>query len=356
MTLTSIGISELTFGGSGTTPVASCPNGDLAPGDDVTCTASYAITQADMDAGSVANTAVATAEFDGDGILSGSSTATVTVTQLPSLDLVKSALPTSIGSAGQAIAYSFVVTNDGNVTIDGIEVEETAFSGTGPLDAVTCPATELAPGDDMTCVMTYEATQEDVDAGSIENSATATGNDPAGTPLDAPPTSSFTVDVILAPALTLLKTADVAEVDRVGDVIRYEFLVVNNGNTTLDDVRVEELTFTGDGTLGAITCPVSTLAPTDETTCTAEYTVVAGDAGAPRISNTAEALATYALGNDVAVVASAESTAVVAVDPGVTPGLAATGSSVPRWLLALGAASLLAGAVLLASAHRRMAS
>lgn len=352
VTVDAVGITETAFSGSGGTPAATCPSGSLAPAAFVTCTADYTITQADMDAGVLDNTAVARAEFDGAGILSPSSSATVSVDQDPSLDLVKSALPATIGSAGQSIVYSFLVTNDGNVTIDGIGVQETAFSGSDPLDAVVCPATALAPGDDMTCTTSYVATQADIDAGSIDNTATAIGDDPSGTPLTTPPTSTFSVTVVFAPALTLVKTADVDDVDAAGDVIGYEFLVLNNGNTTLRDLSIDETTFTGAGTLGAISCPVTTLAPTDSTTCTAAYTVVAADARGATISNTAQALATYALGATEVSVSSSDSTAVVAVDPAVTPGLAATGTSAPRWLLAAGALVILAGTVLLAVSRR----
>lgn len=353
VTLTEIGITETVFGGSGTTPVASCPAGALAPGDDVTCTASYALTQDDVDAGSVANTAVANAEFDGAGISSPASTATVTVTQSPSLTLLKSALPASVGSAGQAITYSFVVTNDGNVTIDGIEVQEVSFSGTGTLEAISCPATELAPDDDMTCTAGYVVTQEDIDAGTLDNSATVTGDDPTGTPLAAPPTSTFSIEVVLAPALTLLKTADVESVSRAGEVVTYEFLVINNGNTTLTEVTVDELSFTGAGTLSAITCPESTLAPTEETTCSAEYEVAAADASAGRLSNTAVALATYAVDGEPVEVESESSTALVAVEPGVGGGLASTGSESTTWLARAAALVLAAGLALVAVARRR---
>lgn len=353
VTVDSVGVTETVFSGSGTTPAASCPSGALAPQASVTCTAGYTITQDDMDAGVLDNTAVARAEFGGTGVLSPSSSASVDVDQSPSLDLVKSALPATIGSAGQSIAYSFLVTNDGNVTIDAIDVQETAFSGSDPLDPVVCPATVLAPGDDMTCTTTYVATQDDIDAGSIDNTATAVGDDPSGAPLATPPTSDFSVTVVFAPSLTLVKTADVADVDRAGDVIAYEFLVINNGNTTLSGLTIDETAFTGSGALGTIDCPVTTLAPTDSTTCTADYTVVAADARGATISNTAQALATYALGSAQVSVSSTDSTAVVAVDPGVSAGLAATGSTTPRWSLLLGALALFAGTALLAYSRRR---
>ncbi|MGN6501660.1 MAG: DUF7507 domain-containing protein, partial [Pseudolysinimonas sp.] len=299
VSLSSLSITETAFGGSGATPAASCPVSTLAPTVSTTCTASYALTQDDIDAGTVANTAVAAAEFDGDGVLSPSSTATVTVDQNPSLTLLKTANLASVGSAGQNLTFSFQVTNDGNVTIDGITVTETAFSGTGTLGTIICPATVLGPGDDFTCTATYTVTQDDIDSGAIDNSASVTGDDPAGDAIPVPATSSILVPVVFAPALTVTKTADVTHVTRPGTVIRYSFDVVNNGNTTLTGLTIAETAFTGAGSLTAVTCPVTTLAPTDQTTCTAEYTVLAADSGRSAISNTAEASASYSSGGAV---------------------------------------------------------
>ncbi|CAN5358891.1 hypothetical protein BH10ACT7_BH10ACT7_30440 [soil metagenome] len=283
VTLTSLGVSETVFGGSGSTPAATCPSTTLAPTATVTCTAGYTVTQDDIDAGSIDNTAIATAELDGRGVQSSASSAQVTVDQDPSLTLTKSANIASVGSAGQSITYSFLVTNDGNVTIDGVDVTETAFSGTGTISAISCPATSLAPTLDMTCTATYSVTQADIDSGTIDNSAQVVGDDPAGTPIPSVPTSDVSVPVVFAPALTVIKTADVTRVSKPGTVIQYSFEVINNGNTTLNGLTVDETAFTGAGTMSAVTCPVNTLAPTVQTTCTADYAVVAEDSRNARI-------------------------------------------------------------------------
>ncbi len=354
VTLASLSVSELVFGGSGGVPLATCPAGPLAPTASVTCTAGYTFTQDDMDAGSVTNTAVAAAEFDGSGVLSASSSATVTATQTPSLDLVKTADVASLGAAGQAVTYSFLVTNDGNVTIDGIDVQDFLFSGTGTPSAITCPGSELGPADDMTCTMDYVATQADIDSGSLDNSARVIGDDPGGVTVPTPPTSDISIPVLFAPALSIVKTADVNHVSRPGAVIHYEFRVINNGNTTLSGLRVDETSFSGAGTLSAIACPVSVLAPTAQATCTADYTVVAGDARAARLSNSARAVASYSAAGAPVAVTSVTSTAVVAVDPG-TRGLAMTGSNEPTWAAGLaGSAVLLGGLLTLLSWRRRV--
>ena len=64
--------------------------------------------------------------------------------------------------------------NTGNVTVTDLELEdELAGIVLGDLSATT-----LAPNETATATATYEVQQSDVDAGKIDNKATATGTDP----------------------------------------------------------------------------------------------------------------------------------------------------------------------------------
>ena len=71
-------------------------DGDLDPGEAITCTASYTITQADLNAGSVTNTATASAA----GTNSNQDSETVTAVQTPALTLDKTATPLTYDAVG----------------------------------------------------------------------------------------------------------------------------------------------------------------------------------------------------------------------------------------------------------------
>ncbi len=150
--------------------------------------------------------------------MSPPSTVVVPADETPAISLVKTADPTSITAAGATVDYAFLVTNTGNVTLTDITVTETAFSGTGSPPVITCPAAAatLAPAAQVTCTASYEATQADVDAGQVTNTATATGTPPRDLepPVSAPSTAIVTVPG--APALTAVKTADRTEITAAG--------------------------------------------------------------------------------------------------------------------------------------------
>ncbi len=124
---------------------------------------------------------------------SASDTDTVTVVPAPGLTLAKSADPTTYTVVGDVITYTYVLTNSGNVALDG------PFTVTDDKATVTCPATaSLAVGDSITCTATYTITGADVTAGSVTNTATASASDEVTSNEDsatvtltaAPPTAS----------------------------------------------------------------------------------------------------------------------------------------------------------------------
>ncbi len=307
VTASAVAIIEGSFTGSGTLGAVSCPSTTIAAGDNETCTATYTVTQADLDAGSFGNTATASATEAGATVTSDPSTATVTATQNPALTLTKSANPTTAAAVGDPVSYSFLVTNTGNVTVTGVGIDETAFSGSGALSAISCPVTTLAPTATTTCTATYAATQADLNAGTITNTATATGTPPTGPAVTSAP-STATVTATQTATLTLTKSADPTTVFAAGDPLSYSFLVTNTGNVTVSSIAIKESAFTGSGTLSAISCPTLSLAPTDAETCTATYSVTQADLDAGSIANTATATGT---GPDGSPVTSTESSAAV---------------------------------------------
>ncbi|MDR6906595.1 putative repeat protein (TIGR01451 family) [Agromyces sp. 3263] len=350
-------IVETAFTGTGSAPEADCPTGSVLPGQFVTCSATYAVTQADVDAGTIANTATAAATAaSGDDPTSAPSTATVTLAQTPELSLVKSASAPALEEhvVGETITYSFVVTNTGNVTMTNIAVEEGAFTGSGPLPAPNCPAESalLDPGDQVVCTTSYTVTQADVDHGEIVNTATALGLPPGSeTPTPSNP-STITLPESPNPSLTLAKTSDTDTVTAAGQVVRYSFTVMNTGNTTLADPSIVEGAFTGHG---ALTTPVceddGALVPGQTIVCTARYTAVAGDLTGQQLVNTATASATTPSGGDVA---SDPSTArIPTVTATTSDPLASTGTG---WAFSAGVAGialLVAGCAVLVTRRRQ---
>ncbi|MGB0907990.1 MAG: DUF7507 domain-containing protein [Maricaulaceae bacterium] len=259
-------------------PSVSCPSlpaGGLAPAQTLTCSASYAVTQADIDAGSVTNIASAT-----DGTTtSPDDDATVTADQTPAMTVAKTALTTSYSSVGDTLSYQYVVTNTGNVTLtSAISVNDNLIAS---VSCPSLPAGGLAPAQTLTCTATYTVTQADIDNGSVTNIASATD----GTTTS--PDDNATVTADRTSAMTVAKTALTTSYSAVGDTLSYQYVVTNTGNVTLTSAIS-----VNDNLIPSVSCPAlpaGGLAPTQTLTCNASYTVTQADIDAGSVTNIASA-------------------------------------------------------------------
>ncbi|KAF1712607.1 hypothetical protein CSC70_03640 [Pseudoxanthomonas kalamensis DSM 18571] len=77
-----------------------------------------------------------------------------------------------------------------------------------------------------------------------------------------------------APAMTLVKSADVDTYSTIGQVITYTYTLTNTGNNAITGVSVS------DDKLGPVTCAPTDIAPTETSTCTATYAIQASDLAA----------------------------------------------------------------------------
>jgi uncharacterized repeat protein (TIGR01451 family) len=274
----------------------------LGPGENFTFTSTYVITQADVDAGHVVNNATAIGVDPSNQDVTATDSTDTPLPPVPSIALVKSGTldlgADAVASVGDLITYQFSVTNTGNVTLDDITVTDPLVTVAGG------PLSGLLPGatDSTTFTATYALTQADIDAGQVQNQATAsgtppgggtpvtdlsdesdeTGNDPTITPIDG------------VPKITLLKqVASVEDINNngltdAGDEIRYRFVVANTGNVTLENVAVVDQNANVSVTPAAPTGV--TLAPgtTDSTTFTGTYVLQQVDVDAGFFENTAD--------------------------------------------------------------------
>ncbi|WP_420880483.1 DUF7507 domain-containing protein [Rhodococcus sp. (in: high G+C Gram-positive bacteria)] len=327
VTMANVSIKEGDFSGTGTITDLSCPDEakSLAPGAQVTCTALYELTQADVDAGKVENTATATGTPPGteEPIESPPSDGGIEGTPNPDLSIVKTASisDSSEFTVGKEITYSFVITNTGDVTLTDVRPNEKSFTGSGPMSDPICAAgaSALAPSAAVTCTATYTLTQADIDAGTLDNVATATGTPPGKEPIESPE-SQVSLPGHPHPGISIVKKANPREKVKLGQEVTYRFVITNVGDVTLKDVTVNEGDFTGTGTMSAITCPdeSKSLAPKDSVACTATYVVTRADVKNGRIDNVATASGTNPKGDEVV---SEPSNETVTPDKSSFPGL-----------------------------------
>ncbi len=223
---------------------------------------------------------------------------------------------------GDIVAYTYTVTNNGNVTLQNVALAD-AHDGVGAAltivtptsvttDAGTAPAgtlndssdtgsadndwDTLGPGDVITFTSTYTVVPGDLAAttsndGDIDSTVTATGNyNPGSGNTVVSANSSVAVPLAITPSLQVAKVADDTTNVVAGQLITYTYTVTNNGNVPISNVALAD---THNGTAGALVPAfqsfttntgstntgntITVLQPGDVAIYTASYTVTQND-------------------------------------------------------------------------------
>jgi large repetitive protein len=247
-------------------PVASAANDDHI----VTCV----VGPVTATPGLVTNTAHATGTFSATPYDSDDSTATYATT---GLTIDKTATETSFTTVGDAINYSYLVTNSGFATLEG------PVTVTDDKVAVTCPALVTVgdnddffdAGESLTCAAQYLVTIGDIGNGFVTNIAFASAEGVNS------PNDSVTVNFVAVADVSITKTLTTAGPFVVGQTIEYELVVSNAGPSTATNVDVADtptnltITNVSGGGCAALPCTIASLASGANATITVTATISA---------------------------------------------------------------------------------
>ena len=263
------------------TGIINATEESLAPGQSLFVNSTYVIKQADIYSGSVTNSAFATGKFGNNTTTSNIDNETVIADKIPKLIIEKSANPRNYSSIGQVITYFYNVTNTGNVNITGpIKVID---NKTG---IINITEENLIPGRTVTGSANHTIVQDDIDSGSITNSAFATGTIENNTITSEPDNETVTAEQ--NPALFLDKSAYPSTYSTAGSIITYTYNITNTGNViVLGPIKVT------DNKTGIINVTEGNLTPRQSIIGTANYTITGADLDNGSVTNEAYATGTF---------------------------------------------------------------
>src|SRR5699024_3520136 len=278
VTLNEVTLTDDMLGGDITLDVDS-----LKPGESTEVKVPYTVTEEDVEAGEILNTAETEGTPEGYDPEDPSTPGKVTdededKVKYAGLVIEKTSDKKEVEKAGDEITYTFEVTNVGKTTLENIVVNDEMLAAID-ID-VELDKTTLKTGESTTGTATYTVTQEDIDNGGVYNVATTTGTPPGYDPEDPefpdePPVSPPDEEYVPSDRnsdIKLVKSTETEEFTEVGQEVEYVFTVTNTGNTTLNDVKVDDETFKLEVSLGQ-----TTLAPGESTTGIYTHVVTQAD-------------------------------------------------------------------------------
>ncbi len=255
----------------------------LAVGEQTGCSRVYTINSQDLDQYPLSTEASANANGSDVGTLGF--TRVLVDKEAKELDFRISMNPLSFSTAGEAISYTYTISNVGNVPLPGpftVRID-------GMTDPITpCGSGPLAPGESTTCGSTYVVTQNDVGGGSLPPHLGRAQTDGA---------SSNTVGVTVPGAtgdLALSTVATPAIYSRLGEEIVYQYRITNTSGITLTGpFKVV------DDQLGDVVCGDFDLGPAVGVTCRGVREIDQVDLSRSAITNDAVALGNSAVSPNV---------------------------------------------------------
>ena len=266
-------------------PVAS-----LAVNATITCSATHVVTNADVLAGAVTNTAAGSFAYN--SVTSNRSSNTVSTPLSAAMTVVKTdTTSTAPTAAGDIVTYSIVVTNSGSLTLSAVNL--TDANATIGSCSPALPVASLAAGATITCSASHTVTSAEVTAGSIANVAiasTTTGpianvNSNTVNTSVTPPAPAPAPQNNANPNLGITKSLKGNAPKKVGDPVVYKVVVTNTGNVNLNDLKIEDI----DG--NTLVCPpnANALAVGASLECEVTHVVTQEDMNAGKIVRDAAA-------------------------------------------------------------------
>ena len=344
--------AEVTINWDWTTSAAKA-EGTLFPGETIKGSASYKVTQKDIDNKKVANTIIANAKDpNGDPVPPTDDTVVTEIKNNPALTLTKNVDKEEIKEAkvGDILTYEFAIKNTGDTTLLAVvindkleEIKDLTIDWSSSSDDATEDGV-LSPGEEVKGSATYAVTQADINAGEVINTAYATGHTPGDPdePVNSPEDDAKT-ELGQTSKLTIVKTVDLTTLTNpaVGTVLTYSFKITNAGNVTLHDVAITD-SLKGKG-LSDIAYKYpnkdKSLAPGESMTATATYALTAADIASKKVVNTAIATgkdpSEKEVKSDKSTVTTTITTGTTTVTTGrtttsTTPGTTSTTATAPK--------------------------
>lgn len=282
-------------------------NGALDVGESWFYTATYDVSQSEIDAGTVlVNTVVVTSDQTPQPL---SDSAITTVERAPDFTIEKVVDQVAITTPG-LLSYTITMVNTGNVSLSGVSLSDTLPDGsaavlTGPIGDLSLPDV-IDVGEAWTWTTTYNASQADIDAGLALVNSVSVSTLEAGSAAD-----TATTNVSQTAELSIAKSTTTADFTAIGDVIDYTLTVSNNGNVVLGSIAVTDPL----ADAGSIQCPAVQLLPTAQMICSAVHTVVAADVLSTQVDNQASVTSLDPQGNVVAADSNVVSVAMTRLPP-----------------------------------------